>query len=70
MLIKKDKKVDDNKEKPVIDEKDNYIYNNGTLKFLDKDDKTIGDYECENKDENKCYVAYLQVKIKPTYQFI
>ena len=29
------------------------------LKFLDKDDKTIGDYECENKDENKCYVAYL-----------
>ena len=40
-------------------EKDNYIYNNGTLKFLDKDDKTIGDYECENKDENKCYVAYL-----------
>ena len=59
LVIKKDKKVDDNKEKPVIVEKDNYIYNNGTLKFLDKDDKTIGDYECENKDENKCYVAYL-----------
>ena len=59
LVIKKDKKVDGNKEKPVIVEKDNYIYNNGTLKFLDKDDKTIGDYECENKDENKCYVAYL-----------
>ena len=59
LVIKKDKKVDNNKEKPVIVEKDNYIYNNGTLKFLDKDDKTIGDYECENKDENKCYVAYL-----------
>ena len=53
LVIKKDKKVDDNKEKPVIVEKDNYIYNNGTLKFLDKDDKTIGDYECENKDENR-----------------
>lgn len=59
LVIKKGKKLDDNKEKPVIVEKDNYIYNNGTLKFLDKDDKTIGDYECENKDENKCYVAYL-----------
>lgn len=59
LVIKKDKKLDDNKEKPVIVEKDNYIYNNGTLKFLDKDDKTIGDYVCENKDENKCYVAYL-----------
>lgn len=59
LVIKKDKKLDDNKEKPVIVEKDNYIYNNGTLKFLDKDDKTIGEYVCENKDENKCYVAYL-----------
>ncbi len=59
LVIKKDKKDLDNKETPVIVEKDNYIYNNGTLKFLDKDDKTIGEYDCENKDENKCYVAYL-----------
>lgn len=59
LVIKKDKKDLDNKETPVIVEKDNYIYNNGTLKFLDKDDKTIGEYDCENKDENKCFVAYL-----------
>lgn len=59
LVIKKDKKDLDNKVTPVIVEKDNYIYNNGTLKFLDKDDKTIGEYDCENKDENKCFVAYL-----------
>lgn len=59
LVIKKDKKDLDNKVPPVIVEKDNYIYNNGTLKFLDKDDKTIGEYDCENKDENKCFVAYL-----------
>ncbi len=59
LVIKKDKKDLDNKVIPVIVEKDNYIYNNGTLKFLDKDDKTIGEYDCENKDENKCFVAYL-----------
>ena len=59
LVIKKDKKDLDNKVIPVIVEKDNYIYNNGTLKFLDKDDKTIGEYDCENKNENKCFVAYL-----------
>lgn len=59
LVIKKDKKDLDNKVTPVIVEKDNYIYNNGTLKFLGKDDKTIGEYDCENKDENKCFVAYL-----------
>lgn len=53
------------KEEPVIDKKedvivikDNYIYRNGSLFFLNEDDDEIGEYECQNKDENKCYVAY------------
>lgn len=53
------------KEEPKIDVKedviiikDNYIYRNGSLFFLDDDDKELGEYECNNKDENKCYVAY------------
>ncbi len=41
----------------VVIEKDNYIYNDGTLTFLSKDDKKLGNYECENKDEEKCFVA-------------
>lgn len=63
-VIKKDKKVDEKNIPSVIVEKDNYIYNDGTLKFLDKDDKIVGEYECENKDENKCYVAYLTNETK------
>ena len=42
----------------VILEEDNYRYENGVLHFLE-DDEEIGTYECTNKDENKCYVAYL-----------
>ncbi len=41
----------------VIVEEDNYRYENGVLTFLD-DEEELGSYECENKDENKCYVAY------------
>ncbi|MGN1379435.1 MAG: hypothetical protein ACI4XR_03445 [Bacilli bacterium] len=58
MFIKKQKKVDTPVKEEIIIEKDNYIYNNGVLEFLDKDDKIIGKYECENKDEEKCFVAY------------
>ncbi len=42
----------------VILEEDNYRYENGTLYFLE-DDEEIGSYECINKDEKKCFVAYL-----------
>ncbi len=42
----------------VIVEEDNYRYENGVLHFLE-DDEEIGTYECVNKDENKCFVAYL-----------
>lgn len=46
------------KKEDIIVIKDNYIYRNGSLFFLDENDKEIGEYECSNKDENKCYVAY------------
>lgn len=42
----------------VIVEKDNYIYKDGELTFLDTNDNALGTYECKNKDEKKCYVAY------------
>ncbi len=42
----------------VILEEDNYRYENGVLHFLE-DDEEIGTYECTNKDETKCFVAYL-----------
>ena len=58
VFIKKPKEIEKPIKEDVIIEKDNYIYKNGTLEFLDKDDKVIGVYECENKDEEKCFVAY------------
>ncbi len=58
LVLKKDDKppVEDNKPLVII-EKDNYIYKNGTLTFLDNDDNELGSYTCENKNENLCYVA-------------
>ncbi len=43
---------------PMAIEKDNYIYDNGILKLLNKDDQEIGTYECVNKEAEKCYVAF------------
>lgn len=57
-FIKKPNKINTPVKEEIIIEKDNYIYNNGILEFLDKDDKILGKYECENKDEEKCFVAY------------
>ncbi|MCM1052890.1 MAG: hypothetical protein NC483_02815 [Ruminococcus sp.] len=58
IVLKKDNKEPVEEDKPlVIIEKDNYIYKNGTLTFLDKDEKELGSYTCENKNENLCYVA-------------
>ena len=42
----------------IVIEKDNYIYQNGKL-LLQSDGTTIGEYECNNKDDKLCYVAYL-----------
>lgn len=54
-LLKKEQ-VEDVPEETVILEKDNYRYENGKLLFLDKNDKVIGEYECINKDPEKCMV--------------
>lgn len=46
------------KDPDVILEMDNYRYENGTLVILDGDEE-VGRYECENKDEELCQVAYV-----------
>ena len=43
----------------VVLEADNYVYQNGVLTLLDKNGNSIGTYDCENKDEKKCYVAFV-----------
>lgn len=62
LVLKKEKSPTDNPPEPevptVIVEKENYIYKNGTLTLLDSSDKELGTYECKNKDEKLCYVAY------------
>ena len=40
---------------PVI--VDNFYYKDGNLYFLDTEENELGNYECENKEEAKCYVA-------------
>ncbi|MGM9834989.1 MAG: hypothetical protein ACI31M_04350 [Bacilli bacterium] len=57
----KDKKKEDTsneEEKDVIVIKDNYIYKNGDLIFLDEEDNEIGTYTCKNQDEKLCYIAF------------
>ena len=58
-LLKDDKKDVKVKPKDVVVEADNYKYQNGTLILKGADKKEIGKYECQNKDEKKCFVAYL-----------
>lgn len=55
-VFKKDKKEVPTEEVVVI-QKDNYIYEDGKLKFLNANDKEIGTYDCKDKDDTKCYVA-------------
>lgn len=63
------KEVLDNTDTPVEQEHievedtppeiiDNYYYKDGMLYLLDASLNEIGTYECENPDENLCYVAY------------
>ena len=56
--LTKDKKETSKDTKDVVLEADNYRYENGTLILLGEDEKELGKYECSNKDEKKCYVAY------------
>ncbi len=58
-VFNKDEEEAKRPEEPiVIVEKDNYRYEDGWLVFLDSEDNEIGEYECTNKDEELCYVAY------------
>ena len=58
-VFNKDEEEAKRPEEPiVIVEKDNYRYEDGWLVFLDSEDNEIGEYECANKDEELCYVAY------------
>lgn len=62
VLKKDDSERPENPQEPdkpsVILEKDNYIYKDGILSLLDQNDQELGTYECKNKDEKLCYVAY------------
>lgn len=59
VLRKPDKKEEGPKEEVIVNES-NYTYKNGTLIIYDKDNNTLGEYECTNKDEELCYVAYYE----------
>ena len=59
VIFKKDDKKPKAKGEDVVFEADNYRYKNGTLIFLGENNKELGKYTCNNKDEKKCYVAYL-----------
>ena len=56
----KDDKKDDEPTEDVILTESNYTYKNGVLEILDKDQEVLGKYECENKDEELCYVAFYE----------
>ena len=56
---KKEEVVNDDPKNDVVLESDNYVYQNGSITMIDKNGNSLGTYECENKNENKCYVAYL-----------
>lgn len=59
-LLKKEEpeKKEEPKIPEIIIEKENYIYKDGNLSFLNSEEKEIGTYECKNKEEKLCYVAY------------
>ena len=57
-VLKKDDNKDNYKEPTVVIEKDNYKYEDGKLIFIDSNKNELGSYECTNKNENLCYVAY------------
>lgn len=57
-LNKKDDKKPESKKDNVIVDNDFYRYENGTLVFLDGENKELGKYKCKNADEKKCFVAF------------
>ncbi len=57
LVFKKDDKKPKEPVEQVVLENDNYRYENGYLVFLDKNNREIGKYECENKNSTDCMVA-------------
>lgn len=64
-LLLNNKKAEPNKpdepnkvpeEAPVI--VDNFYYRDGKLYFTTDEEEVLGNYECENKDSNLCYVGF------------
>ena len=51
-----DKPKEEDKKPEVIVKMDNYIYQDGTLIFLNNAGDEIGSYECVNKSEELCFV--------------
>lgn len=60
-FVLKDNNEEIKEEPTIVIEKDNYRYENGTLVFLNKNEKEIGKYECTNKDVDKCYVTKIDL---------
>ncbi len=59
LVFRKDDETPKKPEEPiVIVEKDNYRYEDGKLIFIDEEKNELGEYSCENQDEELCYVAY------------
>ena len=58
-VFKKEKKKPEPKVENVVLEKENYIYKNGIITFLDEESESIGTYECKVKEVEECYIAKL-----------
>lgn len=60
-LLEKGGKEENKPKEPeapkVIVEKENYIYRDGILTFINEDGDELGTYECQNKDEKLCFVV-------------
>ncbi len=58
LIGKRNKKEEIPKQPEVILQEENYRYENGTLIFLNANKEEIGKYNCENQNEELCFVSY------------
>ncbi len=57
LVFKKDKTEEKPHEPETLVVKEHYRYEDGILVFLNDQKKELGTYECQNKDEEKCFIA-------------
>ncbi|MBQ9834117.1 MAG: hypothetical protein IJO33_02890 [Bacilli bacterium] len=59
-LCKEDNKkiIKQSEEPKIVIENKNYRFEDGNLILLNDNEEEIGKYECKNKENEKCYVAY------------